>query len=107
MKNLANMLKEAQKLQQRMAELQEKLADLRVEGTAGGGMVRVTLDGKGGLRGVKIDRSLLVPEEVEILEDLVVAAHADARSRLEAKIQEEMSRLAGGLPLPPGMKLPF
>lgn len=107
MKNFANMLKEAQKLQQRMAEMQEKLAALRVEGSAGGGLVRVTLDGKGGLQAVKIDKSLVNPEEVEILEDLILAAHADARSRLEAQLQEEMGRLTGGLPLPPGMKLPF
>lgn len=107
MKNLTSMLKEAQKLQQRMAEMQEKLGELRVEGSAGGGMVRVTLDGRGGLQAVKIDRSLVDPEEVEILEDLIVAAHADARSRLEARLQEEMGRLTGGLPLPPGMKLPF
>lgn len=107
MKNLTSMLKEAQKLQQRMAEMQEKLGELRVEGSAGGGMVRITLDGKGGLQAVKIDRSLVDPEEVEILEDLIVAAHADARNRLEAKLQEEMGKLTGGLPLPPGMKLPF
>lgn len=107
MKNLTSMLKEAQKLQQRMAEMQEKLGELRVEGSAGGGMVRVTLDGRGGLQAVKIDRSLVDPEEVEILEDLIVAAHADARSRLEARLQEEMGRLTGGLPLLPGMKLPF
>ena len=107
MKNLSNMLREAQKLQQRMAEIQEKLAALRIEGTAGGGMVRVTLDGKGALQAVRIDKSLVDPDEVEVLEDLIVAAHADARSRLEVAIQEEVSRITGGLPLPPGLKLPF
>lgn len=107
MKNLSNMLREAQKLQQRMAEMQERLAQMRIEGTAGGGLVRVTLDGKGGLVAVKIDRSLVDPQEVEVLEDLIVAAHGDARNRLEAALQEEMGRLTGGLPLPPGFKLPF
>jgi DNA-binding YbaB/EbfC family protein len=107
MKNLSNMLREAQKLQQRMAEMQERLAQMRIEGAAGGGLVRITLDGKGGLIAVKIDRSLVDPQEVEVLEDLIVAAHADARNRLEAALQEEMGRLTGGLPLPPGFKLPF
>jgi DNA-binding YbaB/EbfC family protein len=107
MKNLTSMLKEAQKLQQRMAEMQEKLAEMRIDGASGGGLVRVTLDGRGALQAVKIDRSLVDPEEVEVLEDLIVAAHTDARSRLEAALQEEMGRITGGLPLPPGMKLPF
>ncbi len=107
MKNLANMLREAQKLQERMNELQAKLAALEVEGQAGGGLVRVVLSGKGDLRKVAIDRTLVDPDEVEVLEDLIVAAFADARRRLEARLQEEMGRITGGLPLPPGFKLPF
>ncbi len=107
MKNLANMLKEAQKLQARMAELQARLEELEIEGRAGGGLVVVTMNGKGEIRRVSIDRSIVDPEEVEVLEDLVVAAAQDAKSKLEARLQEEMGRLTGGLPLPPGMKLPF
>lgn len=107
MKNLANMFKEAQKLQERMHEMQARLAGLEVEGSAGGGLVRVVMDGKGQLRQVKIDKSLVDPEEVEILEDLILAAANDAKSKVEARVQEEMGKLTGGLPLPPGMKLPF
>ncbi len=107
MKNIANMFKEAQKLQERMNEMQARLAELEVEGSAGGGMVRVVMDGKGQLRRVEIDKSLVDPEEVEILEDLILAAANDAKSKVEARVQEEMGKLTGGLPLPPGMKLPF
>lgn len=107
MKNLGNMLKEAQKLQSQMAELQAKLAEAEIEGVAGGGMVGVTLNGKGEVRRVKIDPSLVVPGEVEILEDLLVAAFNDARTKVEARMQEEMGKLTGGLGLPPGLKLPF
>ncbi len=107
MRNLAQMFREAQKLQERMNELQQKLAELEVEGRAGGGLVMVVMNGKGELRRVAIDRSLINPDEVEVLEDLIVAAAADAKQKLEARLQEEMGRLTGGLPLPPGMKLPF
>ncbi|GBD41741.1 Nucleoid-associated protein YbaB [bacterium HR39] len=107
MKNLANMLREAQKLQQRMNELQEKLAALEVEGQAGGGLVKVVLGGRGEVKRVSIDRSIVDPEEVEVLEDLIVAAAADAKAKLEARLQEEMQAVTGGLPLPPGLKLPF
>ncbi len=107
MKNLANMFKEAQKLQERMNEMQARLAELEIEGSAGGGMVRVTMDGKGQMRKISIDRSLVDPEEVEILEDLILAAANDAKSKIEVRVQEEMAKLTGGLPLPPGMKLPF
>ena len=107
MKNLGNMLKEAQKLQSRMADMQAKLADIEVAGAAGGGMVSVTLNGKGEMRKVKIDRALIDPDEVEILEDLIVAAFNDAKVKVEAHVQEEMSKLTGGLDLPGGLKLPF
>ncbi len=107
MKNLGNMLKEAQKLQNRMAEMQEKLAEAELSGSAGGGMVAVTLNGKGEMRKVKIDPSLADPAETEILEDLIVAAFNDAKAKVEAHVQEEMGKLTGGLALPPGMKLPF
>ncbi len=107
MKNLGNMLKEAQKLQSQMAEMQAKLAETEVSGSAGGGMVAVTLNGKGEMRKVKIDPSLADPAETEILEDLIVAAFNDAKVKVEAQVQEEMGKLTGGLSLPPGMKLPF
>jgi len=101
------MLKQAQELQGRMADMQAKLNDLEMTGSAGGGMVTVTLNGKGEMRQIKIDRSLIDPAEVEILEDLVVAAFNDAKARVEAHVQEEMSKLTGGMSLPPGLKLPF
>jgi DNA-binding YbaB/EbfC family protein len=107
MKNLSNMLKEAQKLQERMSEMQTRLADVEITGAAGGGMVIVTLDGKGQTRKIQIDPSLLVPGEVEMIEDLVVAAANDAKAKLDVHLQAEMSKVAGGLPLPPGLKLPF
>ena len=107
MKNLGNMLKEAQKLQSRMAEMQAKLDTIEVAGAAGGGMVTVTLNGKGEMRKVKIDPSLADPVEIEILEDLVVAAFNDAKAKVEAHVQDEMSKLTGGMNLPAGLKLPF
>ncbi|MFN4276695.1 MAG: YbaB/EbfC family nucleoid-associated protein [Ferrovibrio sp.] len=107
MKNLGNMLKQAQQMQQRMQEMQAELEQREVQGSAGGGMVIVTLNGKSELRGVKIDPSLLVPDEVEVLEDLIKAAHADAKARADREMAEEMQKLTAGLPLPPGMKLPF
>ena len=105
MKNFAGMMKQAQELQTRMAEMQAEMERARVEGQSGGGLVLLTLNGKGELAGVKIDASLAKPEEVEILEDLIVAAHADARRKAETLLQEKMKSVAGGLPLPPGMKL--
>lgn len=107
MKNLGNMLKQAQELQSKMADMQAKLNDIEVDGSAGGGMVAVTLNGKGEMRRVKIDRTLVDPDEVEVLEDLVVAAFNDAKVRVEAHVQQEMGKLTGGLNLPPGLKLPF
>jgi DNA-binding YbaB/EbfC family protein len=107
MKNLGNMLKEAQKLQSRMSEMQQKLAEMEMSGAAGGGLVNVTLNGRGEMRRIKIDPSLADPNEMEILEDLIVAACNDAKAKTEAHLQEEMGKLTGGLPLPPGFKLPF
>ncbi len=100
-------MKQAQMLQARMSEMQERLADVEVTGAAAGGMVRVTLSGKAEARKVKIDPSLAAPEDVEVLEDLIVAAFNDAKAKVEAQVAEKMSELTGGLPLPPGLKLPF
>jgi nucleoid-associated protein EbfC len=99
------MMKQAAQLQTKMQELQAELDRIEVEGTAGGGMVTVRLSAKGELNGVKIDDSMMQPLEKEILEDLLVAAHADARRKAEAVMQEKMKSLTGGLPLPPGLGL--
>jgi DNA-binding YbaB/EbfC family protein len=107
MKNLGQMMKQAQQMQAKMAELQARLDQVEVTGAAGGGMVQVTLTGKGEMRKIKIDKSLVDPDEVEVLEDLVVAAFNDAKQRVESHVAEEMGKLTGGLKLPPGMKLPF
>ena len=107
MKNLGQMMKQAQQVQAKMAELQARLGEMEVAGQSGGGMVQATLTGKGELRRIKIDPSLAKSDEVEVLEDLVVAAVNDARQRADAMVAEEMSKLTGGLQLPPGMKLPF
>ena len=105
MKNFSGMMKQAQELQTRMAEMQAEMERARVEGQSGGGLVVLTLNGKGELVGVKIDASLAKPEDVEILEDLIVAAHTDAKAKVERLLQEKMQSLTGGLPLPPGLKL--
>ena len=106
MKNFAQMMKQAQELQGRMAEMQAEMESARCEGRSGGGLVVVTLNGKGDLAGIKIDPSLVKPDEAEILEDLIVAAHADAKGKLEDMMKEKMKSLTGGLPLPPGLN-PF
>jgi hypothetical protein len=107
MKDLMGMMKQAKELQDRMQRLQEDVGALTIEGSAGGGLVRVTLTGKSEMRSIKIDPSLLKPDEAEILEDLIVAAINEARAKAEAKLAEKMRELTGGLALPPGMKLPF
>lgn len=107
MKNLGQLMKQAQAMQGKMAEMQEKLESMEIEGSSGAGMITVTLNGKGAMRGVKIDPSLAKADEMEILEDLITAAHNDAKSKLERKVQEETANMMGGLELPPGFKLPF
>ena len=107
MKNLAGLMKQAQKMQEQMAEVQAKLDALEVDGEAGAGLVSITLNGKGDMRRVKIDPKLLDPAETEMLEDLIVAAHADAKRKAEARTTEEMQKATAGIQLPPGMKLPF
>ena len=107
MKNISDMMKQVQQMQAKMQEVQAKLEAMTIEGKAGGGLVSVELNGKGALRGVAIDPSLLVASEKEILEDLLVAAHAEARTRMEEAVAREMQSVTGGLALPPGFKLPF
>ncbi len=104
--NLKGMMGQLQGMQQKMQDMQESLANTEMVGSAGGGLVTVTMDGKGTLKGVSIDPSLLKPEEAEIVEDLIVAASNDARSKTEVMMQEKMKEVTGGLPLPPGMN-PF
>jgi DNA-binding YbaB/EbfC family protein len=105
MADFLGMMKQAAQLQTKMQELQAELDRIEVEGAAGGGMVTVKLSAKGEMRGAKIDPSLMKPEEKEILEDLLVAAHADARRKAEEVMQDKMKALTGGMPLPPGLKL--
>jgi DNA-binding YbaB/EbfC family protein len=107
MKNIGQMMKQAQEMQARMAELQAKLDTIELTGASGGGMVQVTLNGKGEMKKLKLDKSLIDPNDTEVLEDLILAAFNDAKARVEAHVGEEMSKLTGGLKLPPGMKLPF
>lgn len=107
MKNLGQLMKQAQEMQTRMAEMQEKLAEAEITGAAGAGMVTVTVSGKGEVRKIKIDPGLATGEDIEVLEDLLVAAMNDARARAEQLAAEEMKKITGGLNLPPGMQLPF
>ena len=107
MKNLGNLMKQAQEMQTKMQEMQDKLAEVEISGKAGGGMVTVIMNGKSEVRNVKIDPSLYNSEDAEVVEDLIVAAFSDARVKAETHMQEKMAGVAGGLNLPPGMKLPF
>ena len=107
MKNLGQMLKQAQQMQEKMGEMQAALEQAEVDGEAGGGMVRVTLNGRGDMKSVKIDPAIFSAEEAEMIEDLIVAAHNDARARAQERMQEEMAKMTGGLQLPEGFKLPF
>ena len=107
MVNFGNMMKQAQQLQKKMSEAQEKLNAIEVEGTSGGGMVKVISTAKGDIKRISIDETLMKKEEKEITEDLIVAAINDAKQKGEIAAQEEMKSVTGGLPLPPGMKLPF
>ena len=105
MADFLGLMKQATQLQAKMQELQAELDTIEVEGAAGGGMVIVKLSAKGELKGTRIDDSLLKPEEKEVLVDLLIAAHADARRKADAVMQDKMKTMTGGLPLPPGLKL--
>jgi len=107
MKDIMGMMGKVKEMQSKMEDMQAELADMEAEGIAGGGLVSVTLTGKGVLKGLKIDPSLLKETEVEILEDLIVAAHNQAKEKAEIAMQEKTAELTSGLPLPPGFKLPF
>jgi DNA-binding YbaB/EbfC family protein len=105
MKDLMGVMKQVGEMQARMQKMQEELAALEIEGQAGAGLVKVTLSGKGEMKRLSIDPGLMKADEVEILEDLVVAAAQDAKAKLGVELQAKMQAMAGGLPLPPGLKL--
>lgn len=107
MKNIAGLMKQAQQMQSKMQEMQTKLEGMELTGEAGAGLVTVTLNGKGDLRKVKIDPKVIDPADAEMLEDLIAAAHRDAKAKIETAAADEMQKVTGGMQLPPGMKLPF
>ena len=104
--NIQKLMKQAQEVQNRINEMQAKLADVEVEGKAGGGMVSVTINGKGDVKKVNIDSKILNPDEKEVVEDLIVAAFNDAKTKVDSQFSDSINNIAGGLPLPPGFKLP-
>jgi DNA-binding YbaB/EbfC family protein len=107
MVDFLGMMKKAEEMQRKMAELQDEAGRATVEGRSGGGLVSVTLNGKGEMQGLKIDPSLFKEDDVSVLEDLIVTAHNEAKSKAEQMMQQKMAELTQGLQLPPGMKLPF
>ncbi len=107
MKNIGQLMKQAQQMQTRMAEMQAKLGELEMTGQSGGGMVTAVMNGKGDLRTIKLEKAAVDPDDIEMLEDLIVAAIADAKGKVESHVAAETQKLMGGMPMPPGMKLPF
>ncbi|MFK7902180.1 MAG: YbaB/EbfC family nucleoid-associated protein [Nitratireductor sp.] len=107
MKDIMGLMKQAKEMQSKMQEMQEGMSEIEAEGSAGAGMVKVTLSGKFDLRSINIDPSMVSEGEAEIIEDLIIAAHADAKDKVERMVQEKTQELTSGLQLPPGMKLPF
>lgn len=105
MKDIMGMMKQVGQMQARLKDVQDELARAEIEGQSGGGLVRITLDGKGEVKRVRIDPSLMKPDDAEILEELIVAAATDARGKADAAMQAKMAEVTGGLPLPPGIKL--
>ena len=107
MNNFSDMMKKAQEMQKKMQEMQESLSNLEVEGASGGGIVKIIMNCKNEVKKIDIDPSIIKNDEKEVMEDLIIAALNDAKSKAEEKSQEEMKKLTGGLGLPPGMKMPF
>jgi len=107
MRDMMGMMKKAKEMQEKMANLQEEIAKLEAEGASGGGMVKVTLNGQGHMVAIKLDPQIVIAQETEILEDLIIAAHSQAKARLEEVVGEKTQSLTAGLPIPPGFKLPF
>ncbi|MCI5077761.1 YbaB/EbfC family nucleoid-associated protein [Oricola sp.] len=107
MRDIMGLMSKAKEMQEKMQAMQAEMETMTADGTAGGGMVTVTLTGKGVMQGVKIDPSMFKEDDVEILEDLILAAHNDAKAKIEAIVAEKTKEMTAGLPIPPGMKLPF
>ena len=107
MVDIMGLMKKAQAVQAKMKDVQEELERLEVEGQSGGGMVKITLSAKGQMKAIALDPSLMKPEDREMAEDLILAAHADAKAKADRMMEEKMQAVTAGLPLPPGMKLPF
>tara|TARA_B100000745_G_scaffold50845_1_gene30370 strand:+ start:92 stop:418 length:327 start_codon:yes stop_codon:yes gene_type:complete len=105
--NFNDMMKKAQEMQKKMQEMQNSLSNLEVEGTSGGGMVKVIMNCKNEIKKIDVDPSIIKQDDKTMMEDLIVAALNDAKSKAEEKSQDEMKKLTGGLGLPPGMKMPF
>ncbi len=106
MKNMNLMIKQAQQMQKKMQEMQQKSESLEIEGSSGGGMVKATVNGKGQLVTVKIDQSIVSKDDIEMLEDLIVAAFNDAKNKVDTQVNQEMASITGGMNIP-GLKLPF
>lgn len=107
MRDMMNIMKKAKEMQEKMQQMREELAKIEAIGTAGGGLVSITLNGQNIITAIHIDPSLLTPEEVEVLEDLIMAAYNEARAKIEVAIEERTKSITAGLPLPSGFKLPF
>jgi DNA-binding YbaB/EbfC family protein len=107
MKNLAGLMKQASQMQSKMQEMQARLESMELTGESGAGLVKVTMNGKSEMRRIEIDPNIIDPADAEMLQDLIMAAHRDARSKIEAVAADEMRKATGGLELPAGMKLPF
>lgn len=107
MRDMMGMMKKAKEMQAKMQAMQEEMVNIQETGTSGGGLVNVTLTGQGTIQAIKIDPSLVKPEEVEILEDLIMAAHNEAKAKIENAMAEKTKAITAGLPIPPGFKLPF
>ena len=107
MKDIMGLMKQAKEMQSKMTEMQESMAEIEATSTSGAGMVSLTLSGKGDLRALSIDPSMVTDGEGEMIEDLIIAAHADAKAKVERIVAEKTQELTAGLPIPPGMKIPF
>ncbi|RKF08494.1 YbaB/EbfC family nucleoid-associated protein [Oceaniradius stylonematis] len=107
MRDIMGLMSKAKEMQEKMQAMQAEMEEMTADGTAGGGMVTVTLTGKGAMKALKIDSSMFSEDDVEILEDLIIAAHSDAKAKIEQIVAEKTQEMTAGLPLPPGMKLPF
>lgn len=107
MRDMMGMMKKAKEMQEKMQAMQEEMANMETTGTSGGGLVTVVMSGQGTIVSIKIDPSLLKPEDVEILEDLIMAAHNEAKAKIETAMAEKTQAMTAGLPIPPGFKLPF